>query len=148
VLREPRYPVHQIADRLLPYLRVLVEQFHPQQVILFGSYAYGYPNEHSDVDLLIIMCISTVLRFGKLSPSSKLGNPFALPLAASLLTCSRFTRRPRTAVVSGRRILSWDHSTRTSACVKTDETNPKHWFLLAEERLRMADALFASQGIS
>jgi len=39
VLRDPRYPVHQIADQLLPYLRVLVEQFHPQQVILFGSYA-------------------------------------------------------------------------------------------------------------
>ena len=54
VLRDPRYPVHQIADRLLPYLRVLVEQFQPQQVILFGSYAYGKPDEHSDVDLLII----------------------------------------------------------------------------------------------
>src|SRR5258708_32273966 len=54
VLRDPRYPVHKIADRLLPYLRVLVERFHPQQVILFGSYAYGEPNEHSDVDLLIV----------------------------------------------------------------------------------------------
>lgn len=54
VLRDPRYPVHKIADRLLPYLRVLVEQFRPEQVILFGSYAYGKPNKHSDVDLLII----------------------------------------------------------------------------------------------
>lgn len=54
VLRDPRYPVHRIADKLLPYLRVLVEQFHPQQVILFGSYAYGQPGEDSDVDLLII----------------------------------------------------------------------------------------------
>src|SRR5438093_10983435 len=54
VLRDPRYAVHQIADRLMPYLRVLVEQFRPQQVILFGSYAYGQPNEHSDVDLLIV----------------------------------------------------------------------------------------------
>ena len=54
VLRDPRYPVHKIADRLLPYLRVLVEQFQPQQVILFGSYAYGNPDEHSDVDLIII----------------------------------------------------------------------------------------------
>jgi hypothetical protein len=55
VLRDPRYPVHQIADRLLPYLRVLVEQFHPQQVILFGSYAYGQPDRHSDVDLLVVV---------------------------------------------------------------------------------------------
>ena len=54
ILRDPHYPVHRIADKLLPYLRVLVEQFQPQQVILFGSYAYGQPDEHSDVDLLII----------------------------------------------------------------------------------------------
>jgi len=59
VLRDPRYPVHQIADRLLPYLRVLVEQFHPQQVILFGSYAYGQPDRHSDVDLLVVKEVKT-----------------------------------------------------------------------------------------
>lgn len=53
-LRDPRYPAHKIADKLLPYLRVLVEQFHPQQVILFGSYASGQPDEHSDVDLLVV----------------------------------------------------------------------------------------------
>jgi hypothetical protein len=58
VLRDPHYPVHRIADRLLPYLRVLVEQFQPQQVILFGSYAYGEPDEHSDVDLLIIKTLT------------------------------------------------------------------------------------------
>ena len=54
VLRDSRYPVHQIADRLLPYLRVLVEQFQPEQVILFGSYAYGHPDMHSDVDLIVV----------------------------------------------------------------------------------------------
>ncbi len=54
VLRDKRYPVHRIADRLLPYLKVLVEQFHPEQVILFGSYAYGTPDDHSDVDLLVV----------------------------------------------------------------------------------------------
>lgn len=54
VLRDPRYPVHEIADRLLPYLRVLMDEFHPQRVILFGSYAYGRPGQDSDVDLLII----------------------------------------------------------------------------------------------
>jgi predicted nucleotidyltransferase len=54
VLYDQRYPVHLIADKLLPYLRVLVEQFHPEQVILFGSYAYGEPDENSDVDLLVV----------------------------------------------------------------------------------------------
>src|SRR5438045_1033082 len=53
-LRDSRYPVSAIADALLPYLRVLVEQFAPRQVILFGSYACGAPKPDSDVDLLII----------------------------------------------------------------------------------------------
>jgi len=54
VLHDRRYPVHEIASQLMPYLRVLLEKFQPQEVILFGSYAYGKPSEHSDVDLLII----------------------------------------------------------------------------------------------
>src|SRR5438105_7604894 len=35
--------------------RQIVHQFHPQKVILFGSYAYGQPTEDSDVDLLVVM---------------------------------------------------------------------------------------------
>ena len=30
-------------------------RFNPQRVILFGSYAYGKPNDDSDVDILIVM---------------------------------------------------------------------------------------------
>jgi predicted nucleotidyltransferase len=33
----------------------IVEQFRPERVILFGSYAYGQPQPESDVDLLVIM---------------------------------------------------------------------------------------------
>jgi predicted nucleotidyltransferase len=33
----------------------IVDHFHPRQVILFGSHAYGSPTEDSDVDLLVIM---------------------------------------------------------------------------------------------
>ncbi len=54
VLRDPRYPVHAIAERLSPFLQVLVEQFRPERVILFGSYANEMPGEDSDVDLLVI----------------------------------------------------------------------------------------------
>jgi len=32
----------------------LVAEYAPQKIILFGSYAYGEPDEESDVDLLII----------------------------------------------------------------------------------------------
>ncbi len=36
-------------------VRGIVEQFHPEKVILFGSYAYSTPDEDSDVDLLVVM---------------------------------------------------------------------------------------------
>ena len=35
----------------------IIREFAPLQVILFGSYAYGTPTEHSDVDLLVVMDI-------------------------------------------------------------------------------------------
>ena len=53
-LHDPRYPVHKIAGQLEPYLRVIIEKFRPERIILFGSQAYGQPDEHSDVDLLIV----------------------------------------------------------------------------------------------
>ncbi len=37
------------------YARAIAERFHPEQIILFGSHAYGRPHEDSDVDLLVIM---------------------------------------------------------------------------------------------
>ena len=33
----------------------IAEQFQPEKIILFGSYAYGTPRPESDVDLLVIM---------------------------------------------------------------------------------------------
>jgi len=33
----------------------IVERWHPEKIILFGSHAYGKPNADSDVDLLVIM---------------------------------------------------------------------------------------------
>lgn len=33
----------------------IVQEFHPQKIILFGSRAYGKPKPHSDVDLLVVM---------------------------------------------------------------------------------------------
>ncbi|MGH9838411.1 MAG: nucleotidyltransferase domain-containing protein [Blastocatellia bacterium] len=35
--------------------RKIVEAFHPQKIILFGSRAYGKPREDSDIDLLVVM---------------------------------------------------------------------------------------------
>jgi len=36
-------------------VRRLVEELHPEQIVLFGSHAWGTPHEDSDVDLLLVM---------------------------------------------------------------------------------------------
>ena len=33
----------------------MAERFHPDKIILFGSYAYGTPHADSDVDILVVM---------------------------------------------------------------------------------------------
>ena len=35
----------------------IAREFHPQRIVLFGSYAYGTPTEDSDADLLVVMDI-------------------------------------------------------------------------------------------
>lgn len=37
------------------FAREVAEKFHPEKIILFGSYAHGHPSENSDVDLLVVM---------------------------------------------------------------------------------------------
>jgi len=37
------------------FARQIAERFHPDKIMLFGSYAYGRPHNESDVDLLVIM---------------------------------------------------------------------------------------------
>lgn len=46
--RIPMRAIRAVAKRI-------AEKFHPEKIILFGSYAYGKPQPESDVDLLVIM---------------------------------------------------------------------------------------------
>ena len=47
-IRIPETVIRELARRI-------AERFHPQRIILFGSYAYGKPRPESDVDLLVVM---------------------------------------------------------------------------------------------
>jgi uncharacterized protein len=51
------------ADLLDRITQGLVSSLKPEQIILFGSYAYGEPNEDSDVDLLVIVSQSDEPRY-------------------------------------------------------------------------------------
>jgi predicted nucleotidyltransferase len=41
-------------EQIESVVQVIVEDYEPMKIILFGSYAYGHPTKDSDLDLLII----------------------------------------------------------------------------------------------
>ena len=47
------------SEKAKPVLKTMVkrivENFNPIRVVLFGSYARGTPNFHSDIDLMVVM---------------------------------------------------------------------------------------------
>lgn len=43
------------SAKIRSFCDAVAKQFHPQKIILFGSYGCGKPTPDSDVDLLVIM---------------------------------------------------------------------------------------------
>ncbi len=54
--RSPLYLALMVTQtQIRKYASRIGDSFHPERVILFGSYARGTPTEDSDVDFLVIM---------------------------------------------------------------------------------------------
>lgn len=51
-----------VDKSLPPAIQKFVDKLKPEKIILFGSYAYGAPNQHSDVDLLVVMRTNAPLK--------------------------------------------------------------------------------------
>ena len=47
-------PEKNIKKILLNIVDKIRDNYHPEKIILFGSYAYGKPTEDSDIDIVII----------------------------------------------------------------------------------------------
>ena len=58
----------------------IVREFHPDRIILFGSYAYGTPREDSDVDVLVVMPYQGNALRQAASMVRNLRTPFAVDL--------------------------------------------------------------------
>ena len=44
-----------VANKIHDFAREVADRFHPDRIVLFGSYAYGKPTKDSDIDLLVVM---------------------------------------------------------------------------------------------
>ncbi len=60
--------------------KLIAREFHPQRIILFGSYAYGSQKEDSDVDLFIEMPFKGKAVYKALEIREKVRPDFAIDL--------------------------------------------------------------------
>ena len=65
--------INDLRDRI-------VQDFGPERIILFGSYAYGAPSEDSDVDLLVVMAYTGTPLGKAVEIVQKLRAPFSVDL--------------------------------------------------------------------
>jgi predicted nucleotidyltransferase len=47
------------SDALAEVVHRIIQAVHPEQILLFGSQAWGQPNEESDIDLLVVLGTSS-----------------------------------------------------------------------------------------
>jgi uncharacterized protein len=72
------------------YARAIADEFQPDKIILFGSYAYGTPHEDSDVDLLVVMPARN-----QLDQAFKIRWRLAAPFPLDLLVCTPYQMKWR-----------------------------------------------------
>ena len=75
---------HRTIDinQIKAFSQKIVEKFQPDRIILFGSYAYGQPNEDSDVDLLVILPFDEMPVKTAIAIRQQIKSPFPLDLIA------------------------------------------------------------------
>ncbi|SRR5579884_2415621 len=100
------------------YARAIADRFHPDKIILFGSYAYGTPHADSDVDLLVVM---PAYRQGSMAYKIRLALSAPFPMDLIVRTPQELRRRLadgdlfHTAIVSRGKVLYEKGNARVGA---------------------------------
>lgn len=81
------------SDLLNEIVRRLVDTLHPEKIYLFGSHAYGQPNDDSDVDLFIIVRDSDLPPRMKAVEGYRALSGILVPVEIKIATQSSFERR-------------------------------------------------------
>ncbi len=76
----------QITERLVAALK-------PDQIILFGSYAYGEPTEDSDIDLLVVVADSDQPRYRRARQAYKALRGIRIPTDVIVMTRDEVQRK-------------------------------------------------------
>ncbi len=80
------------TDLLAEATRSLVDAFHPEQIILFGSHAWGLPDESSDVDLVIVVPESDISPHLRAAHAYRALGGLPMPIEVRVRTRAEFER--------------------------------------------------------
>ncbi len=132
----------------------LVAEYAPQQVILFGSYAYGMPDEDSDIDLLIVK--ETEEPFMKRVSEARRaaeGTHTGIPVDFFVLTPDEMNSRLWKGdhfiedIVENGLALYGEASWKKEGVLMTggESSYPMDWLIIAERDLHRVGVLLASE---
>ena len=86
--------VEQTRHAIEHIIRRLVEDYKPEQIILFGSLAYGEPDEDSDIDLLVVKDTSETPLERRVRVRRMVADPHRrIPFSPLVLTPDELARR-------------------------------------------------------
>lgn len=87
--------------------RRLVIALNPEQIVLFGSYAYGEPTEDSDIDLLVIVSQSDEPRYRRSRPAYKALRGIGIPKDILVMTRAEVDRKTEVSSSLVSQALRW-----------------------------------------
>ena len=94
----------ELKESLEQIVRRLVERLQPEQIILFGSYAYGEPTAGSDLDLMIIVSESNEPPHRRDQRAYRSLRGIKAPKDLIVLTRDEFERQARVVTSLARRV--------------------------------------------
>lgn len=102
----------QLDGKLAEIIRTLRDALAPLEIYFFGSYAYGTPAPHSDLDLLVVVEDSDLTAFDRDAIAYRALSDLGVAKDVMVYTRSEFDRRAalpvsfeRTVKTKGRRLF-------------------------------------------
>lgn len=82
-------------DKIRIIVQKLVEVYQPKCLYLFGSYAWGVPNNDSDIDLLIIVRDSSEKPHKRIKPAYQVLRGIKVPKDILVFTEAEFEKQAK-----------------------------------------------------
>ena len=88
----------ELDVKLAHVIKTLREAFSPVAIYLFGSYAYGTPGPHSDIDLLVVVEDSELTPYARDAAAYRALGAIGIPKDIQIYTRAEFEERAALAV--------------------------------------------------